>query len=269
MKENINFENNYNKSNSGSEEDQFEKKESKLEDDARERAERVSALIRLVEEYYLSMMDELEDLRQDMAEKKVDFSQEDFKELFSFDFDKLKNLVDYTVPALLEKINLAVKNKDTEIIEHNSVVDIMTNSMLACVSSIRDVIRQIRAEKATEIRNSKKQLIKVLAVSLDAAIYYSSELCQDDKKLNQEVASLNGYIEKFADYFKKIDVSGLAMIPQGGKKLPLFRFFSELEKGKMSQSEATAELEKLDATYLDKEKLGVDIANGLFEKMDL
>lgn len=230
--------------------------------------ERFEKLFGLLKDYYLSTMDELDGLKTDISEGRVEISQEKFDEIFDLDLKKLEVLVDYSMPELLGRINFLIKNKGIELADGNSIFDIVQNSMLSAVNSIKDAAKKIKAGEINEIRESRKSIIKILGASLDVAAYYSNELCRDEGKLINELNSPKGYIEKFADYFQENDKSGkvLKFIPQGGKKLAYFRFFSELEKGKFEGEKIKEELDKLDSGFINKEKVLSDIESGEFWK---
>lgn len=112
-------------------------------------------------------------------------------------------------------------------------------------------------------RTQKGAFIKGYAQNRFFATYYIETLCKDDEKLKKELVKPAGYLDGFSEYFLDIEIAGKISknYPTGSKKLPYFRFFSELEKGNINEENLEEELDKLEEKdrsgnpVIDKDKI--------------
>ncbi len=221
-------------------------------------------LLDFIAKEYFGILD-----RIDSAEEKgVDLAA--VAELLEVDFGKMKEYIDIKIPELLERINGILRSGEkVEVIEHNSLRDILGNSILTALGKIAWVVENFDSddEKIKGRIGDKNSVTRRLVDEYiqkenetGVATYYIDELCRDGEKLKMEIGRKNGYLEKFADCFIDFESNGVRhkRYPTGGEKLPFFKFFSELEKGRRGEfgdkETALRELEKLKVKKFGRSK---------------
>jgi len=210
-------------------------------------------------QHYMDFLNEVESVRELMSKLK-------------FDFEKAEKIVENNMIDLMERINKLAADGKFSLVIHSSMEDILGNSVIIDMGLVKkQVLKQ-------EINESKcKEYVDRLKKSLDAVLYYTNSLCDDNKKLEMELTTRSGYLEKFENYFygkksysynKEGDVIGDEIIeseipfekayPTGISKIAYFRFFNEWKQKNIDQENLEKELEKLDGNFIDKDKIRED-----------
>ncbi len=195
---------------------------------------------------YIDFLNEVESRKELMLE-------------WGFDFKKAEKIVENNLIDLMERIKDLAADGKFKLVIRSSIADIIGNSVVMDMGLVKKRILEegIKEDKCKECLNRLRK-------SLDAILYYTKSVCDDDEKLEMELAEENGYIEKFKDYFFEGKVSekdkmiSKRMLPKGIKKIAYFRFFNEWEKGNIKQDSLEEELEKLDDSLINKEKVRSD-----------
>lgn len=228
-------------------------------------------LIDLFEKSYFKMLNTIDELSGGISIEEIKKYDEEFKKRFGFDIKKLKDIIDAKIPEIIERINVLSKEGDIHIISENSLRDVLSNSLINSLGTVLWFRKNINSDEESiknrmndsesgrrESLNEAQELIN--SSELD---YYFKTLCFSDDRLKMEVGEEQGYLSKFIDFFKENKYG--KNYPTGAKKLPYFRFFSELEAGnikgkKVAEDEnkyldLEKELEKLDDDIVDKNKI--------------
>lgn len=237
-------------------------------------------LIELFERAYFDTMDKIESMEASL-------SDEDLKEKLGFDMNKLREYVDVVFPRMIEEISALSIKENLHIISDNSFRDVLSNSFFGGLGHIKrirekfskedkrsDILSNMENPKSNE-RIGLKNFYNLL--NSPELKYYTDEICKDEEKLKMEVElGGGGYLSKFSEYFLDIESGGIISknYPSGSKKLPYFRFFSEVEKwkdGKDSEinddnfEEELGNLKKIDdrskSIIIDKDKIRRDFSN--------
>jgi hypothetical protein len=89
------------------------------------------------------------------------------------------------------------------------------------------------------------------------ASYYIDNLCNDDEKLKMEISTREGFLKNYQEYFQDINVNGqiTTYYPSGGNKLAYFKFFNELELGKVNTGNIEEMLSGLDERVVNMDKI--------------
>ncbi|EKE16424.1 MAG: hypothetical protein ACD_11C00017G0014 [uncultured bacterium] len=221
----------------------------------------------LMEKEYFSLLDAIEKLEAEEKKK--------LEEVAEIDISETKKFIDEKMPKLLEKVNETARNGKVDIIQGNSLLDVMKNSVIGGISAVKEVIEGIKNKTITnrgDLKDSWKKMLVIFQNVFDYGVYYLDEICLDEIKLEMELSRVNGYLEKFRQYFNEIEskineeMKVEKKFPTGSRKVSYFVFFSKLEKGEFEKDEVERELEKLDESYLNKKKLMADIKSGEFWK---
>ena len=219
----------------------------------------VTNLIDFVDrEYFKEFLDQL-----DQIDEKVVSEAEKILEI---DLEKIRKYVDEKIPVLLEKINGLVKDGEVAMIRDNSLRDVLGNSIIDIFNKIIFVLKNFRSDDPKiryRIDNPDSMTRKIIKIYSEGegksgnASYYIDSLCNEDDKLKMELVKPAGYLANFSDYFSDIEMAGKISknYPTGSKKLPYFRFFSELEKGNINRGNLDEELKKLKDEVVDKDKI--------------
>lgn len=225
----------------------------------------VHSLIDFVDrEYFKEFLDQV-----DQIDKKV---VNEAEKLLEIDIEKTRRYVDEKIPALLEKINGLIRSNEMEISRNNSLRDILGNSIIDIFNKIIFVLKNFRSDD-TKVRNKidnpdsiTRKIIRIYSEGEGKsgnASYYIDSLCNENDKLKMELTKPAGYLENFSEYFPDIEIDGKISknYPTGSKKLPYFRFFSELEKGNINRDNLEEELKKLKDEFVDKDKIRAKFGN--------
>lgn len=220
----------------------------------------VNSLIDFVEDgYFNNFLNKLDDIKDANVFLKM-------KEELGVDVLKIKEYVDSRIPILIEKIKEMDKDKEIKVVIGNSFRDILGNSITAIFRTILKTASSFDNPEVQErIKNPESSTRKILDLfSQEDAEYYIDALCEDVKKLEMEIGSVDGFLGEFKEYFK--------VFPSGSAKAVYFRFFGELEKGNMGTETFAEELEKINnfesktkREILNKEKVVADFARGKFK----
>ncbi len=204
-------------------------------------------------EYFKGFLDELDELKKTTDIPKIE-------KLLDINIDSVEALIDHNLSTVVDKINESTTKDGVEMIPTSSFYDILTNSVLTGISSLIWIIKNIDnknskiQEKIQNPDSVKRQLIEkhfknMLGKDGDIT-YYLDELCNDTEKMDMEISSEVGFIQKFKEYFTK-DFKNLT----GSKKLPYFKFFSELTKGNINEKNIDEYLKTIDEDYINIEKI--------------
>ncbi len=181
-----------------------------------------------------------------------------------YDYVTIENIVENDLINLAEKVNILVSKEELDLIENNSLVDIVGNSTMMELGLVMSQIKKLRQnvkeyylegkkqrdeykEKRNKILENLKSYLNKLNNSLEKMSYYIQTICDNEKQLIDEVTRQHGFLENFSDYFKEY--------PRGATKLIYFKFFNEWQEGRIKADNLEAELKKLDDKYIDKEKV--------------
>ena len=238
----------------------------------REREERIKSgdkyqkeikdeLIELFDDNYFSLMEEFDKYSGDI-------SDDEFQKRFDFNVKKLRYYIDYALPELLGRINLLAKKNKIAIVSHNSLRDVLSNSifsgMMATIwirKHINDDDERIK-NKITNDNSARRRSLRNFSelISSEEIKYYINELCSgNEKTIKLEVGKEHGFLSEFADYFNENEYGKI--FPTGSGKLPYFRFFSEVKKWKdgreseINEDNFGEEFDKLDNKFINKEKI--------------
>ncbi len=218
-------------------------------------------LVELFEDNYFSAMNRIDELS-------VNIDDDELKERFGFDMKKLRYYIDYALPELLGRINSLAKENKLRIVSHNSLRDVLSNSIFSGIANIgwfREHINdgnELNRKKIENPNSGRRVVLKNFSELLNSEDlkYYVRELCRGDEKvLAMEVGEEYGFLSKFAEYFNENKYGKI--FPSGSAKFPYFRFFNEAEKWKRGEkSEINEEnfrmrLEKLDDKFVNKDKI--------------
>ena len=141
------------------------------------------------------------------------------------------------------------------------MVDVLANSIIGIFGKIMWVVKNFNSDdpKIKErIMNSDSATRRLISFySEDLASYYINTLCSDDGKLEMEISTNHGFLAKYEEYFNDITMDNKTSkyYPSGGKKLAYFKFFSELEQGRISTENVDVALSELDAKIVNVEKI--------------
>ncbi len=216
--------------------------------------EKFERFLDFVEKEYFQILNRLDNL----SEKTI----LETEKLLNVDFEKLRLYIDKKIPILLERMKKIIDEKDILVIDYGSIRDVLGNSVLNVLNRIVWVAENIDSDNEKvqkKIFNAESATRRVIddyikrETNENVATYYIDELCDDENKLILELCSENGYLQRFEKFFfiKK----QRRHFPTGGKKLPYFKFFSELEKGSVSKEKMESELAKLDDEIINKDKI--------------
>ena len=211
-------------------------------------------LLSLFENSYLDAMDEIDDFDKNISDK-------DFKKKFNFDMEKLRGYIDKTIPEIVEKINILSRKREIEIISNNSLRDVLSNALfngLITVAWFKKNINSNEERVVNKIKNLQSGRRKALdnikrLLDSEKLEYYFEELCANDDRLKKEAGLEYGYISEFSEFFKENKYG--KNYPAGSRRLAYFKFFSELEKGKITRNNLNEELDSLDDEFINKEKI--------------
>jgi len=173
----------------------------------------------------------------------------EIKEKSNVDVIRMVEYIDSRMPILFEKIKEVSDRGNVKLIVGNSLKDVLGNSITAIFRTILKTAKNFDNPDIQEkIKNPNSTTRKILATfSQDVAEYYINALCDDDKKLELELNSSDGFLGEFKKYSK--------VIPTGSTKAIYFRFFSELKKGNIDENNIEKELSKLNDDIVDKGKI--------------
>ncbi len=210
-------------------------------------------------EYFKDFLDELDKLK-----KTTDIIQ--VEKILGIKLDKVEAFIDHNLSAVIEKINESTTKDGVEMISESSFYDILTNSVLMGISSLMWIIKNINnkdpkiQKRINDPKSVKRELVekhfKKMFDENGNITYYLNELCNDKEKMEMEISSKMGFIKKFKEYFIK-DPKNLT----GSKKLPYFKFFSELAKGNINKKNSDKYFEIIDTNYIDTNRVIIYIAN--------
>jgi len=222
--------------------------------------------IETVEKEYFNLMNNIDSLK--ISERKK------LENVIGIKIHIIRDLIDIRIPMLLAKVNEVVKTGRYEIIDGNSIIDVIRNSILGGIASVNVAIEGIKkgtVNSESDLRTSYRTLLKVFQDVFTYGTYYLDEIYSDERKLEMELSRRSGYLEDFRDYFYEIkkEQNGKMVknnnFPGGSRKVPYFVFFSKLEKGEMDEKILARELKKLDSNFIDKEKVLKDVRDGKFQ----
>lgn len=224
--------------------------------------------------YFKDFLDKIDNIDENTVKEAEDF--------LKIDIGKMKEYIDEKIPKLLEEINERVRKGEIEINRSSSLRDILGNSIIDVFDRIIFVLENFKSDNPSVRRridnpdSGTRTIIKIYSEAEEGesklASYYIDSLCKDYQKLKAEMETKAGYLEKFSDYFcdLKMGEDIIKNYPTGAKKLPFFRFFSELEKfkdgkeSKINGENFESELKKLNEKdrsgnlVIDKEKIRED-----------
>lgn len=218
-------------------------------------------LVELFEDNYFSAMNKIDELRSNIDD-------DEFREKFGFDMEKLRYYIDYALPELLGRINFLAKENKFKIVSHNSLRDVLSNSIFSGIANIgwlREHIddgNELNKKKIENPNSVRRVMLKNFSELLNSEDleYYVRELCRGDEKvLIMEVGEEYGFLSGFAEYFNENKYGKI--FPAGSAKFSYFRFFNEAEKWKRGEKSEIDEnnfrvkLKKLDDKFVDKEKI--------------
>jgi hypothetical protein len=221
--------------------DKFEGENARRE---RYQTEIKDALVDLFESSYFNIMDEIDSLEENI-------SDDDFKKRFDFDIGKLKEYIDGTIPNMMGRINALSKKGEIFINSNNSVRDVLSNSLFGSLGTVlwfkknaksveNNILEKLNNPKSIRRESLDKARHLLESESLE---HYFDELCSNEKRLKAEVELEHGYISKFSKFFEENERGKI--YPSGSKKLPYFKFFSDLEDGNIGEEDLNRELDKL------------------------
>ncbi len=215
-------------------------------------------------EYFKGFLDKIDEYEKRINHKtgEADMSDRIYK-LFKINTKEIKSQIDNNLSTLVEKINKLLNDKNVEISKMSSFYDIFNNSTLFAIANFIWILEHMDDDNI-EIQNKINNLdyfrvesaIKCFSEENGAfgesgdMTYYLNELCADNQKLESEINSKTGFILNFEEFFIT-DPNKLG----GSKKLPYFRFFSELQKGTITAENIEGYLKTIDDSYVNKDKL--------------
>lgn len=138
---------------------------------------------------------------------------------------------------------LAEKDKNLEVAMDNHLEHVSGNSITITAGRY--------AERYEERKVVSIEILKSIKKSISLLLFYFEELAEDENLIKKELSSQKGYLENFLEYLS------CDLPPETPKQLQLFKFFRNLEKGKITQenfAEATEEVRQ----YFDVEKIEKD-----------
>lgn len=169
------------------------------------------------------------------------------------DINKLNIFLNQKVEIILKNLELLKENKNVVLISFNSFVE-LKNVFMGLTTLLNNFNKNKTKNKEVSdvvIRGFKKYFDYGL-------VYYVEELSIDEKKLKEEISRTEGFLEKYDNYF--------VSFPAGTKKLPYFRFFSELEKGNITNENLYQNLKIIDTddlNFLNINKVIKDFNDGI------
>ncbi|MFA6184385.1 MAG: hypothetical protein WC682_04785 [Parcubacteria group bacterium] len=201
-------------------------------------------------EYFDNFLNKLDEVSDENVFNEI-------KEKSNVDVIRMMEYIDSKMPILFEKIKDISDRGNTKLIVGNSLKDVLGNSITAIFRTILKTAKNFDNPDIQEkIKDPNSTIRKILATfSQDVAEYYINALCDDDKKLELELNSSEGFLGEFKKYFK--------VIPTGSVKAIYFRFFSELKKGNIDENNIEEELNNLNEDIIDKGKLIAEFKNNL------
>lgn len=224
-----------------------------------EKVQGIGASLDFIEKMYfhdfLNKLDELE--------KTVNFAE--VEAVLDIDLEKMRNYIDVKIPYLFEEIQLMANKEQIAFAEFNSLKDVLGNSIIAIFNKILWVLENFHnADPVVQEKIANPQSVTRKIISLYSkhegkdglASYYIDSLCADSKKLKMEIITEKGFLQNYRKYFNNIIMDNgkiSSYYPSGGKKLPYFKFFNELENGNIN----TVNIEKA-LTELDEKIVNMD-----------
>lgn len=218
-------------------------------------------------EYFKNFLDEVDEFKNEGGDIR------DVEEMLLIDMDTVEKYIDDRLATLTERIVDLVDNHGAQVVFDNSFEAVLKNSVITGIRGIEWVMQNIYSDdiaiqkKLNNSQSVRMEIANFFKISFhpDNIPYYFDELCDSNEKLVMEISSSEGYLQLFSKYFFETNNEGGVgdvfdrTYPRGGKKIPYFRFFSELEKGNITVENIDAELDKLNGKNIDKKNLKKDI----------
>jgi len=255
--------------------------------------ERFENFLHLLQKEYLDTLNKIDSLYPWQADKEKFFTNEEderknesrarnkaehadvvskIEEEVHCDIEGSLRYLDSKIPELAEKINTLMKEHDVSLDQTAfSLEDVLGNSIITGIDALANLLElKIMPQGSKffefdeEKRKHKIDLYTTLVKKFFADYwregsdmrFYFDQLCKREdaqKKLEYELTTHAGYVEKFKPYIN-INLTG-------GKKVPFFRFFCDLEDGLITtQEELNARINTLDPSGIDlnREKIKAD-----------
>ncbi len=152
------------------------------------------------------------------------------------------------IKELKDRLEELSKN-DVEIAEYSHLDHILGNSITTSAGGFAKRFEEGKYfSKDGEEKPFPVKTFEMTKSGMEQMLYYIGELAKDGDLVNQEAQSRIGYLEKFVDYLS------CDLPTQTTEQLELFRFFRELENGRINQENFDVSAEKVQK-YLDAEKI--------------
>lgn len=213
---------------------------------------------------YFEFLNNLEDLEREIEgdDEKTLFLQE-MLNFLDISKEDLKNIIDTRITGAVEKMYEMAQERNMDISQNNSVLDILRNSIITGISytnKVIDIIREGKIKRFEDLTETKKQGLEYLKKSLVDVLKYIDLICKDEEKLGVELTSLDGLLGGSRKYFKKTE-EGTTKFPSGGRKIAYIKLFDEITPENVRELvEKAIEAGEIDENILDTEKLIIEIS---------
>jgi hypothetical protein len=247
----------------------FEKEMPPINIPQEEKAQDLGVLMDFIDEKYfesfLNKLDVIEEENKNKPEaERVDITA--VGKLLGIDIAKMRHYIDVKIPDLVEKINEMVNKENVAVFSESSMRDVLGNSIITIFNRILWVLENyhnpdpVVQEKISNPESNTRKIINLYVrneVQSGLASYYIDNLCNDDEKLKMEIGTREGFLKNYQEYFQDINVNGQITIyyPSGGNKLAYFKFFNELELGKVNTGNIEDMLSGLDERVVNMDKI--------------
>lgn len=160
--------------------------------------------------------------------------------LSKIDTQKVREYIHEKIPQLINRIRVMVAQEGVVVVEDNSMRDVLGNAVMATVQ-----------------RTGMEKAVSSFVTDDGTVRYYIDMLCNDDEKLRAEIGTRDGFLSECKEYFTDVVTGGKEEknYPRGTKKMAYFKFFSELDRGDISEENVENMLATLDDDYVDKAKI--------------
>ncbi len=228
-----------------------------------------AGLINFVDEnYFQNFLNKLDAIEEENKNKPVEERVNITKvgDFLGVDIAKMRIYIDEKIPDLIQKINAMVNDEQVAVVKNNSMQDVLGNSILTIFNRILWVLENFHSvdpvakEKIFNPQSRTRKVIDLYSKNegqAGVASYYVDNLCADSEKLKLEISTNEGFLKNYQEYFHDIVMDGqtTTYYPRGGKKLPYFKFFNELELGHINTGNVEDALSGLDDRIIDVEKI--------------
>lgn len=170
---------------------------------------------------------------------------------------KLLEEIDRTIKerlfALFKRIENSAAEENFIISKNSSLNDIIGNSALSEMGHVFAKVQRITRRPENRERTGEEWVEKLttssenLKKALEEVFLYIETICNDEKKLKEELAKKDGYISKFSNFFINM--------PGGITKIYFFLFFCGLEDGAITEQNLKEEINKLPGGFLKKNEI--------------